>query len=111
MWRHFVYQHRKADSGEIFYVGKGTVRRRVYERALTKDGRSTRWANTVAKHGFLVEILASCQTDAEAQRLERLTIAEYGRNALVNLTDGGEGSAGVSISASTRRKRSLAARR
>lgn len=111
MWRHFVYLHKKADTGQVFYVGKGTARKQFYERAVTSDSRNQWWRRIVAKHGLVVELFASCLTDQEAQRIERELISEIGRSQLANLTDGGDGSCGLLISESTRKKRSILARR
>lgn len=119
MWRHYVYIHRKASDGSPFYVGKGSLRARQKsqgcERALTHDSRNRAWRNVVAKHGLVVEVVASCADDAIAQSLERKLIAELGRrNAgsgpLINLTDGGDGHAGIIVSDDLRRKRSANAK-
>lgn len=120
MWRHYVYVHKKADCGEVFYVGKGSVRVRhktlTHERAHCRTSRSAWWHRTVSLHGLAVEITASCRTDADAQNLERLLIAQVGRRdtgagALVNLTDGGDWHSGLVVSAATRLKRSEQAKR
>lgn len=115
MWRHYVYVHRRADDGRVFYVGKGTVRPRLKEqkceRAFDHTNRNPHWRRVVAKHGLAVEVVASFRDDAEAQAHERFLIAEYGRKTLANLTDGGEGCAGINPSAETRAKLSVAARR
>lgn len=52
----FVYLHRKADSGDPFYVGMGEV----HTRPWTMSHRSrTDWhRNIVQKHGVIVEIIA-----------------------------------------------------
>lgn len=113
MWPHYIYLHRKASNGEPFYIGKGKLRRSMkgYERAHACDHRSAFWGRVVTKHGFIVEIIAHCITDTEAQRLERQLISEYGRKnigrgPLVNLTDGGDGHAGIIVSAALRALRS-----
>jgi len=54
----------------------------------------------VEKHGYSIEIVASCVDDAASQALEVDLIAQYGRadlgrGPLVNLTDGGDGHAGM----------------
>lgn len=115
MWRHYVYQHRKADTGEVFYVGKGSMRARErkqrYERAYVSDkSRNPVWRKTVAKHGFVAEVLATFATDADAQAFEMDLIKHYGRRdlgrgPLVNLTDGGDGHAGILTSEELRAKR------
>lgn len=111
MWRHYVYVHRKADTGQVFYVGKGTIKRgRRIERPYERTSRNQWWQRVVSKHGFLVELIASCLTDQESQRLERELIAFYGRKALVNMTDGGDGHAGIIVSEELRRKRSINSR-
>lgn len=98
MWRHYVYRHLKADTMDVFYVGKGTVRTRKksidYERANTKNKRNQWWHHTVNKHGVVVEIVASFATDKDSQEFEKRLIAEYGRHSLVNMTDGGDGHCG-----------------
>lgn len=115
MWRHYIYLHRKASDGSPFYVGKGARRTRErkqsFERAFTGDSRNRAWRNTVAKHGLIVEIVASCKDDTAAQVLERQLIAALGRKnlkrgPLLNLTDGGDGHAGIVASAELRAVRS-----
>lgn len=86
----YVYIHRKATTGEIFYVGKG-CENRAYE-----FGRNFHWDNTAKKHGFSVEIVQSHLQEWYAFELEMNLISFYGRKdlgfgPLVNLTDGGEG--------------------
>lgn len=112
MWRFFVYIHRKADDGEPFYVGKGARA----DRATAKIGRNVAWKRIVAKHGFTVETFACCIDDKAAQEVERALIARLGRRhlgtgPLVNMTEGGDGHAGLPVSEETRRKRSENAKR
>lgn len=116
MWKHYIYLHRHADSGEPFYVGKGKLRRSlaIYERAYETRSRGKHWMHVIAKHGLLVEIIAHCQTDEDAQHVERTLIAKIGRRdlgagPLINRTDGGDGHAGIIASAELRAKRRLAA--
>lgn len=112
MWRHYVYVHRRADDGSVFYVGKGTIRGRSrIERAFDRSNRNLYWQRVVAKHGLLVEVVASFRDDAAAQDYERLLISEYGRKTLTNLTDGGDGCAGIIPSPEARAKLSEAAKR
>ena len=110
--RFYVYLHKKADTGEVFYVGKGSRPDRIVDRA----GRSTWWHATVAKHGLVTEMIQHYATDSQSKAFERSLIAFYGRQntktgCLINLTDGGDGSAGIIASAATRAKRSEHARR
>lgn len=115
MWRHYVYVHKKADNGDVFYVGKGTVRKRSksvdYSRANCATKRNNYWNNTVNKHGFIVKIIASFLSDEDSQEFEKLLISEYGKENLVNLTDGGDGHCGFVASDELRKKRSISAQR
>ncbi len=87
---YYVYVHYKKDSGEPFYVGKGTAR-----RAYRVSGRSMWWQRTVAKHGFYTEILFEFSTEQEAFNRERSLIDTLCKKySLCNLTKGGEGSSG-----------------
>lgn len=105
--RHYVYVHRRADDGRIFYVGKGSHPDRANERS----SRNRFWHAVVSKHGLIVEVVLHFQTDQLAQQCERDLIAWYGRENLTNLTDGGDGCAGINPSRETRAKLSAAAQR
>lgn len=107
MWRHYVYVHRRASDGRVFYVGKGSSR----DRAIESSSRNQHWRNVVAKHGRTIEVVARFETDALAQQCERDLIAWFGRSALVNMTDGGDGRAGLIASESTRQKLSAHAKK
>lgn len=118
MWRHYVYLHRKADTGEVFYVGKGTLRRSMKkpERAYSTAARNGWWRRVADKHGFAVEMVACFIDDVAAQEFECDLIAQYGRanlgqGTLVNLTDGGDGHSGIIVSEELREKRRQAAAR
>ena len=114
MWRHYVYRHIRNDTGEVFYIGKGSLRvnRKLtgYERAAIAH-KNPAWRHVVQKAGgFSFEVIAHFATDADAQNHERLLIAAYGRRdlgmgQLVNFTDGGDGHAGIIASDSLRQKR------
>lgn len=95
--RFYVYAHKKADSGAIFYIGKGCGR-----RASKTIGRSWFWRNIVAKHGFTIEYLATGLSETEAFDFESAAIARHGRENLCNLTNGGEGMSGHVKSQSAR---------
>ena len=98
--RHYVYVHRRADDGRIFYVGKGSHPDRAYERS----SRNPHWHAVANKHGIDVEVVAHFAADDLAQQCEKDLIAWYGRNALVNMTDGGDGCAGIVMSEAARQK-------
>lgn len=115
MNRHYVYAHRRSDTGEIFYVGKGSIRPRQrtvsYERAYATHPRNKAWKRLVKECGFEVEILAHFKTDALAQEFEmaeiqRLGRADLGTGTLLNMTDGGDGHANIVVSDDLRLKRS-----
>ena len=93
----YVYVHRRATDGTVFYVGKGKGKRL---RAMT--GRSRRWSACAAMHGVVAEIVRGELTEAEAFAYEVELILLYGRDTLCNLSDGGEGNAGKVISQAQR---------
>lgn len=111
MWRHYVYQHRRKDTGAVFYIGKGSVRARCknvnYERAYCFTSRNKWWQNIAKKHGIEVEIVAMFSTDADSQWYEKELIKELGRTTLVNMTDGGDGHYGIVVSDELREKRRI----
>jgi len=91
-----VYQHRRNDTNEIFYVGIGRNNRRPH----SKWHRNGYWRNIVNKHGYSVEILHENIPYDECKKIERELILKYGRKdlgtgTLCNLTDGGEGILGL----------------
>lgn len=96
----YVYLHRRASDGTVFYVGKGQG-----NRATRTDSRNQYWRNIVAKHGFVVEYVLRDIQEWYAMEVEREQIALYGRSNLCNLTDGGEGGAGLVVSEATRAKK------
>lgn len=105
----YVYLHKKPD-GTPFYVGKGTG-----NRAYAFARRSTWHKNIVAKYGrqnIIIEII-NCINESQAFDLEKIYIKQLKNDGvmLVNLTDGGEGCAGLkrgSPSIEHRKKNALA---
>lgn len=85
----YVYLHRRATDGSVFYVGKGHGRRAWANNKASK--RSAYWHRIARKHGLIVEIVQSGLQEWYAFELERDLIAYYGRESLCNLTDGGDG--------------------
>jgi hypothetical protein len=87
----YIYAHRRLDTGEVFYVGKGRAR-----RAWQRQSRSRWWKAIVDKAGFEVEIMATSLSEDEAFKQERSLIAEFRGRAtpLCNMTDGGNGGDG-----------------
>jgi hypothetical protein len=87
---YYTYGHYKADSKELFYIGKGKN-----NRAQEKDSRSDWWQNIVNKHGFSTEIFAEWPTEKEAFEHEKFLIECFkDLTVLCNLTNGGEGCSG-----------------
>jgi hypothetical protein len=84
----YIYQHRKADTNEIFYVGKGKG-----TRLNQSKGRNQYWHRVVAKHGFVAEFIAQNLDEELAFLAEIEAIDVYKRRGikLVNHTNGGEG--------------------
>lgn len=109
--RCYVYLHRRLDTNEVFYVGRGTKNKKcsgnchsnTYRRAYTKHKHNVRWMRIVEKTDWSVEILEDGLSLEDSKRLEIFYIKKYGRSdlnegKLVNFTDGGEGSLGIKAS-------------
>lgn len=97
----YTYVHRRADDGRVFYVGKGRGR-----RAHRDVGRSSWWRAVADKHGFVVEIVAEWNSEADAFEHEKFLIACFRDIGapLCNLTAGGDGASGHKKSPETRAK-------
>lgn len=109
MNNHYVYRHRRLDTNEIFYIGKGSTYpahtnskscKKKYSRAFNKKSRNSWWNNISTKTDFVVEIIAIGLIEEEAFELEEFLITLYGRKdlgtgILVNMTSGGEGTCGI----------------
>lgn len=100
-----LYQHRRLDTNEIFYIGIGNREKRAYE----KHGRNQYWLNTVNKYGYIVEILETGLSWESACAKEKELISFYGKKhlgtgILVNLSDGGEGNLGVPMTPYNKQK-------
>lgn len=103
----YVYRHIRLDTNLPFYIGIGSDDK--YKRAYDKYSRNRHWKFIVNKTDILIEILMDDLTWEEACEKEKEFINLYGRTdlgkgTLVNLTDGGDGSLGVKIKESTRKK-------
>lgn len=91
-----VYQHRRRDTNEVFYVGIGHSVNRAYKL----NSRNRHWINIVDKVGWSVDILFEGITWENACEVEKGMITAYGRRdlgtgQLVNMTDGGDGTSGI----------------
>lgn len=82
-----VYQHRRPDTNEIFYVGHGKNNR---PKQFTR-GRSKSWQNIYDTYGCIIEILKTFDTKEAAADYETKIIAEYRQSniSLINKKDGG----------------------
>lgn len=87
--RHYVYAHRRASDGGLFYVGKGKDR-----RAWSAHSRNRRWRFIVEKHGIHVSIIRADLPEPCALTLERIIIAANRHLGLANYVDGGGGTTG-----------------
>jgi len=88
---YYIYQHLKADTNDVFYIGKGKG-----NRLKSKKGRNIYWHRVVDKHGFVPKIIADNLDEELAFLCEVEAIDLYRRLGiqLVNATDGGEGASG-----------------
>lgn len=103
-----VYQHRRLDTNEVFYVGIGKK-----ERAYDDYHLSSFWKSITNKTKYRVEIVIGEIDFEEAKEVEKYLIKYYGRRdlglgSLTNMTDGGDGANGAIRSKETREKISLA---
>jgi hypothetical protein len=96
-----TYAHHRQDTGQVFYIGKGSLR-----RANERRGHNRYWNAVAAKHGYTVSVLAKWDTDAEAFEHEKFLIACFRDlgHPLTNATNGGEGVSGWTWSESQRAK-------
>jgi hypothetical protein len=86
----YVYEHIRKDTGEVFYVGKGSK-----DRFKVKQGRNPYWNNVVNKsNGFIPKILINVDNEELAYLCESERIDQLKRLGclLTNLNEGGEGS-------------------
>lgn len=96
---HYVYAHKRASDGCVFYIGKGKSR-----RAWSASGRNRQWRFVAEKHGFEVEIVKDGLPESCALTLEQIAIARVGLANLANATLGGGGIAGWKHSNETKRR-------
>ncbi len=100
-----VYQHRRKDTNEVFYIGIGKSKKRAY----TAIRRNPHWHNIVNKAGFEVDILIDGCTWKDACNIESGLIESYGRHdlglgSLSNQTNGGDGGFGMIVSNEAKEK-------
>ena len=90
-----VYIHYKKDTNEVFYVGIGSPNRPWC------NIRSNNWKEYTKGIEYEVEVVGDNLSYSEAYEIEKSLISKYGRinmgtGTLVNLTDGGLGTHGLS---------------
>lgn len=88
----YVYEHIRKDTGEVFYVGKGSG-----DRCTNKRGRNIYWHRVVKKsNGFCVKKLIESVDEEFAflVEIERIDQLKKLNIQLTNLTFGGEGVSG-----------------
>lgn len=103
MHQYYVYQHRRLDTGEIFYVGIGQKNfkrvkgpRTEFERAYAWSKRTKFWKSVAKKTDYTVEIVLESHDKELVQATEQRLIKQYGRRCcdkggiLVNFQEGGE---------------------
>ena len=88
----YVYVHKRLDTGQPFYVGKGSG-----NRSTSKKDRNPYWNHIVAKSGLQSIIIQSGLSHRQALNAEKFAIAALRKvYKLANLTDGGDGGNGLS---------------
>lgn len=97
----YVYLHKKATDGSVFYVGKGKAK-----RAYSKGSRNKYWHHVVEKHGYVVEFVKVGLTEYEAFELEKEVINQLDSEKLTNLTMGGHTTSGFNHTEETRKNQS-----
>lgn len=98
---YYVYGHIREDTGEMFYIGKGTKNckgrshKTVYHRAYSSKNRNENWESVVKITSFYPRILEEliC-SDEEISDKEKAWVKEYASSPLVNKTCGGCGVSG-----------------
>lgn len=104
--KHYLYRHIRLDTNEVFYIGIGTKSKRdyktvksIYYRAHKIPGHNIVWNHIVAKTNYKVEILLESDDYKFIKKKEKEFIKIYGKKSyygsLCNLTDGGDGTVGI----------------
>ena len=96
----YVYGHIRLDTNKVFYIGIGNDLK--HKRSKSKHNRNKHWHNVVNKTQIRIDILFDDINYEEAKNKEIELISLYGRSdfgigTLVNMTDGGEGCLGLSV--------------
>lgn len=107
MYSYYTYAHYTADTNTLFYIGKGKFYNNgTRERHRQYWNRNIWWKRKAQKHGFNSVVLCKFKEEEDALAHEILLISVFKSLGfeLVNLTNGGEGSAGRFFSEESRKK-------
>jgi hypothetical protein len=96
----YVYVHKRADTNQVFYVGKGKGK-----RAFQVARKSSDWKRVVSSYGYRAEFLVSGIDEEFAFFAEQEAIDVYRKRGapLTNITDGGRGVKGLKHKEETKR--------
>jgi group I intron endonuclease len=105
----YIYVHYRGDNLSPFYVGKGTRQNKntyksIYQRAYLKARDNKYWNRIVNKVGYHVLIIHDNLTETQAFKMETSYINWFGRENLVNFTDGGDGCSGYKHTEEAKKK-------
>ena len=98
---YYIYEHTRLDTGEVFYVGKGTIKKtNSYGRSQERSRRSDLWKKVINKTEYRIDIVFEHESEKKVFEKECELIKLYGRKdlglgPLVNFTDGGDGTSGA----------------
>lgn len=87
-----VYQHRRLDNNNVFYVGIGEREKRAYE--VRGKQRNRYWHRIASKYGYKIEITHNNICWEEACKIEEYLISFWrealGKRNISNIANGGE---------------------
>lgn len=103
--KHYLYQHIRLDTNEVFYIGVGTKynHHKDYTRAKAKGKQRNRiWRGIVKRVNYKVEVIEENDNYELIKNKEIELISKYGQiiketGTLCNLTNGGDGILGVEM--------------
>ena len=83
--RCYIYLHRRLDTNEVFYIGRGTVSKKVsgkcdtntYSRAFAKHTHNIQWLRITKKTSWSVEIIEDNLSWEESILSEIFYIKKY----------------------------------
>jgi hypothetical protein len=107
--KYYIYRHIRIDKLEPFYIGIGSKPKKFintsveFSRAYNKSRRNNIWRKIISKTKYNIDILFESNDYSFIKEKEKEFISLYGRidlktGTLTNLTEGGEGTVGYSMS-------------